>query len=167
MRYKAYDRRQVFLTGKYKNEVNILEWEMKFINDVIDGTITVFRTKKAVIIERLVELGYPKISKIVSVNDGNDEETTDGTYNYLTDIKLFNLTEEKIAELQKKLDKKMAELKVVEETSIEEQWQIEIDEFKSAYNIWINKPVEATDTGTFTKKKGKSKKPVVKKVTKK
>ena len=171
MRYDVYEKRKTFLIGKYKNELNILEWEMKFINQVIDGTIVVFRIKKATIIEKLIELGYPRINKVVSINDDNNSTSEDidvtGNYNYLTDTKLFNLTEEKIVELQKKLDKKIEELKLVEITTIEEQWQLEINEFKNAYTIWINKSTEVTDTGTFTVKKLKSKKAISKKVTKK
>lgn len=147
MRYDIYDKRKTFLTNKFENEADILRWKMKFINDVISEKIVIFKQKKDSIIAKLVEFGYPKIAKIKSIVDAvrneDEEENNDATYNYLTDLKLFMFTEEKIAELQQQLDKKEEELDNIKTTSIEDQWLKEIDEFETEYDIWVEKKPEA------------------------
>ena len=60
MRYEVYVKRKKFLIGKYEKELSKLEWKMKFIVDVINGKIVVFKNKKANIILKLEEFGYPR-----------------------------------------------------------------------------------------------------------
>lgn len=165
MRYDIYDKRKTFLTNKFENEANILRWKMKFINDVISEKIVIFRQKKASIIAKLVEFGYPKIAKFKSLTDAvhieEDEEDSGASYNYLTDMKLFMFTEEKIAELQSQLDDKEEELEVVKTTSIEEQWLSEIDKFETEYDEWITRKPEVITVKA--KKVAKKAKKIVKK----
>lgn len=160
MRYEIYDKRKKFLTKKFENEANILRWKMKFINDVINEEIVIFRQKKTVIIARLEELGYPKIAKVASIIDENDEEDKGASYNYLIDMKLFMFTKEKIDELQEQLDNKEEELRIVKVTTIEQQWLKEIEEFEVAYDEWINRKPEEIEV----KKPKKTTKKVTRKV---
>ena len=159
-RYKAYDDRKKFLTGKLQNELDILTWKMKFIREVISKKIVVFERSKASVIARLEELEYPRFGKVKSVND-NDDENVEVSYDYLTEMKLFSLTQDKIDELQKLLDAKQSELGIITRTTIEEQWSKEIEEFEEEYNEWVNrkpdeiKPKKTTKTTKKTTKKVK------------
>lgn len=177
MRLEVYVKRKKFLIGKYEKEISKLEWKMKFINDVIEENIIVFKQKKATIIARLEELEYPKFmpdKKLVKSDldddDDDDEDSDVGNYDYLTSIKLFSLTYEKIAELQKLLDLKNEEFSVIKNTSEEQQWLKEIDEFEVEYDEWIaREPViyETTNIGGKKKTSKKTTKKVTKKTTKK
>ena len=170
MRHGIYVKRKAFLIAKYENELSVLEWKMKFINQVIDETIVVFRQKQSAVIARLEELKYPKFKIIKSVNDTKDDDddeegSSSGSYSYLTVLKLFHMTEEKIAELQALLDIKQAELNHIRVTTVEEQWLTEINEFEEAYDAWLIKEPETKETVTIGKKSKKNigKRPALKK----
>lgn len=98
-----------------------------FIEHVLDNKIIIYKQKKDNIIAKLVELGFPKLA--------TDEGKTD-SYDYVTEMKLFNLTEEKIAELTEKYNNKEKELRHIEVTTETEQWIVELDEFVNAYKTW-------------------------------
>jgi hypothetical protein len=66
---------------------------------------------------------------------------------------LFSLTEEKIAELQAKLDDKQTELVKVESTSEKDQWKMELNEFLEIYKEWSEAKPEILKTVTNTKTK--------------
>jgi DNA topoisomerase-2 len=165
MRYEIYDKRKQFLTDKYTVEADMLRWKMKFINDVINETIIIFRQKDATITARLEELNYPKLAKIKTLrNDNDDEEDNNASYSYLKEMKWQVFTEEKIAELQKQLDDKEEELRNIINTTIEEQWLKEIDEFEVAHEEWLE--VKRNEAEIEQAKNMKKAKKVTKKVTK-
>ena len=67
---------------------------MRFITDVIDDKVIVFRNKRDTIVERLKELEYPlNIDKSLDTNYTIEKCKTG--YNYLINIPLYHLSEEK------------------------------------------------------------------------
>jgi DNA topoisomerase-2 len=129
-RYKMYTKRKEYLINKINNELNILEWKMKFIRNVLDGVIIVFRQKRETIIGKIKELGFPELA-----TDNNSR-----SYEYITGLALFSLTEEKVLELQEKLDNKQQELEKIKITSEEEQWNHELKELEIKYKEFITIP---------------------------
>ena len=109
----------------------------------------------------------------IDVNtDADQEEDMESTsvgasYDYLTSMKLFQFTEEKIAELQKLLDDKLNELNIIRETSEEKQWSNEIDMFIDEFNVWVDRVPETLDTVTSGKRKAKRTKKATTDMTKK
>ena len=79
---------------------------------------------------------------------------------------LFSLTDEKINELQSKLDEKQQELVKVESTSEKDQWKLELNEFLTTYKIWSETKPETfiVKSTKSTKKTVKATKKVVKEV---
>ena len=128
-RLMMYTKRKEFLIGKLNKELDILKYKKLFIEMVLDGQIIIYRQKKDIIIERLIELKFPKLAIT----------TNDKSYEYITDIPLFNLTQEKIDELNAKFNAKERELQKIQATTEIQQWIIELDEFVEAYNEWIIK----------------------------
>jgi hypothetical protein len=94
-------------------------------------------------------------------NKDSDTEQSDSkcSYDYITDMKLFNLTEEKINELVEKYNNKEQELRKIESTSETEQWLYELDEFVNAYKIWY-KTYSISSNNKNVPKKAVSIKPV-------
>jgi DNA topoisomerase-2 len=125
IRLKMYSKRKEYLINKLEKELNILKWKKIFIEQVLDGSIIIYKQKKDSIIDKLIELKYPKL--------------IDNSYDYLTNIPLFNLTLEKIEELNNKYDNKEKELEKLKLTTEIEQWNIELKEFEVEYNKWIIK----------------------------
>jgi len=122
IRLEMYTKRKSYLIGKLQKELDILKWKKQFIEYVLDGRIIIYRQKKTAIIDKLIELEFPMI---------------DDTYDYITNIPLFNLTEEKVNELIEQFNNKQEELHKVESTTEIEQWNYELDEFIESYNKWI------------------------------
>jgi DNA topoisomerase-2 len=156
VRLAMYTKRKEWLISKITNELDILKYKMKFIKFVLDGKIVVFKQKRSVIIEKLDELKFPKLSTKqsgkVEVNpdsdsntDSDSQDNSSKSYEYITTMPLFSLTEERITELQTKLDEKEQELKIVEETSETDQWKTELNEVLEIYKSWSQIKQEVVD----------------------
>lgn len=135
-RMKLYEKRKEYILRLLKNELDLISWKVKFIEMVISGDIVVFEknktVKKSVIIERLEELEFPKLSS----NSGIDKE--DGkSYGYITNLSLFSLTEEELEKLRRENEIKLAEYKEYEEASIADLWMKELKELEKAYDKWL------------------------------
>ena len=128
-RLEKYTIRKEYLISKLVNELNLLEYKAKFIEYVLDEKIIVFKQKREVIINKLVEFDFPKLAV------SNEEKT----YDYITNISLFSLTKEKIDELNEKLKNKEEELENVKSKTELEMWKIELNEFKDVYKKWYKK----------------------------
>ena len=162
VRLDMYTKRKNYLLNKLNNEVDILQYKMKFIQYVLDGKIIVFKQKKTVILDKLIELKFPKLAISNKIADNEDEENTennDKSYEYITSMALFSLTEEKIMELQEKLDNKLKELEKIQSISEKDQWKLELNEFLEIYNKWSEvKQQVLTEKKTTTKTVKKTKK---------
>jgi DNA topoisomerase-2 len=156
VRLSMYTKRKEWLIGKLNNELDILKYKMKFIKFVLDGKIVVFKQKRSVIIAKLEELKFPKLAtkqtKKENVDpdpeldsESNSESDSSKSYDYITSMPLFSLTEEKIAELQEKLDNKEQELATVEGTSEIDQWKEELNQVLEIYESWAQAKQEVSD----------------------
>jgi DNA topoisomerase-2 len=129
LRIDMYRRRKEYLIKKYENELNILAWKMKFIKFVLDGTIIVFKQKKEVIINKLKELKFPELAT-------NKESDDKESYEYITSLPLFSLTDEKVEELQEKINNKEEEIVKIKATSEIDQWKKELELLLEKYEEW-------------------------------
>ncbi len=181
VRLAMYTKRKNWLIGKLTNELDILKYKMKFIKYVLDGKIIVFKQKKSVIIDRLIELKFPKLvtkgkststndEEDVNVEEGSSEDSNDNSnksFDYITSMPLFSLTEEKIAELQEKLDSKQEELATVESTTEINQWRYELDQVLEIYEGQTKEKQEYLQAVAAGKVAPKSTKKTTKRTTKK
>lgn len=148
-RYLFYEKRKAYMIKLLENELNILKYKVKYINDILDKKIIVERQKKDVILERLHVLKYPKLSSNI------DAEESDKSYDYLTSMMLFSLTYEKIADHEKEMQEKQKELDIYKSTSIATIWKSELDEFMIAYKVWLKELEDEESMDVNGKKSGK------------
>lgn len=133
VRLELYQKRKDYLLDKWKKEMDILKWKVKFILDVRSGKIIIFdirnntSKRKDEVINRLEELKYPKFI----INNA-----TEASYNYITTTGLFNLTVEEVDKIKKQLEDKKEEIAILEGKSPSEMWIEELDQFMEAYEIW-------------------------------
>ena len=127
VRFDTYIKRKEYLINKLTKELNILDYKMKFIKDILSKNIIIERKKKQEIIDRLIELKYPQLA-----TDSKDE-----SFEYLTGIPLFSLTDEKIKELEDKCSSKEQELAIIKDTLEEDMWKTELNELKTEYIKWL------------------------------
>jgi DNA topoisomerase-2 len=124
-----------------------LKWTVKFIKDVNSDKIIIRKNTKAKIIERLEELEYPKLcGKINNKNanskqldedsDDESEKKSNKSYDYLTKLPLFSLTQDRINELEKELKENQDELDYLNKSSADELWETELKELLKEYNEW-------------------------------
>ena len=136
-RIGVYIKRKEYIEGDMLNKLNILKYKLKFIKDFNNDVIIINKkTSKNDVIKQLEENDYPKLC--------GDHLSKNFSYDYLTQIKLFDLTTEKMEELEnehKKLEKKYnAYVKL----TVEDIWRSELEEFMEAYKIWFEE-MEAED----------------------
>lgn len=164
-RMKKYKERKQHHLKFLNNELEILKYQVKFIQDNLDDVIIIKKKKKADIIKTLKTLNYPKLSNRLDaldpvddefdIEDDDDDEKDNvkieeddktkqkkhvyyKSYDYLTSMKLFSLTHEKIEELNKKLKDKKNELNDYNSTSETELWKRELLELSEYYPTWLN-----------------------------
>jgi DNA topoisomerase-2 len=117
VRLEYYKKRKEHQMDEIDKELNILEWKMKFIKGVIDGTIIVNNQTKDKISDQLEKQKFPKLSENKS-------------YDYLLTMPIYSLSKEKIDELQKRIDNLEEELEHIEATTELQQWKKELLELK-------------------------------------
>lgn len=134
-RLNIYKKRKEKYMRVLKNELNIIKYKVKFLEDVINGVIVVFINKKAVeeqqVISKLEQLEYPRLSHNVEAEDNSK------TYNYITDISLFSLTKERLDVLRQQFKNKLAIYKDYKNTKIEDIWIKELNELESEYDHYL------------------------------
>ena len=153
-RLGMYVKRKAAYLKVLENEVDLIKWKVKFLEYIIDGKIIVYSFQKPIskskVIDKLVELKFPKLSTKV-----NAEESSK-TYSYITSISLFSLTEEELEKLRKELEMKNAEYETYLNTSPEQLWLNELDEFEKMYKVWLKEEM-SDDNNNKKKSKGKGK----------
>ena len=176
VRLEGYTKRKEYFLGKYKKELDLLKWKMKFIEDVLVDKIVVNRKKREDIVAQLTKKNYPTFG--------------DEKYDYLLTLPIHSFTYEKIEELKEKIENKEEEIDLLDSKSEKEIWMDELDELKEVYvkeyqptdtNVTMTKTViktnmkitkaaiEKSEKAEIAKAKKKvvAKKPAVKKTTKK
>jgi DNA topoisomerase-2 len=94
VRLLMYTKRKVYIIIKLLKELTVLKYKKQFIEDVLNNTIIIYKQKKSDILDKLVELKYPKLSK---TSDNSNE--SNNIYNYMKENSLFNFKDEKIRDI--------------------------------------------------------------------
>ena len=117
VRLDYYKKRKQYQLDELEKELNVLDWKMKFIEGVIEGTIIVNNQTKDKINEQLTKLEFPKLSENKS-------------YDYLVQMPIYSLSKEKIDELQKKIDNLEEEMELIQNTTETDRWKSELMELR-------------------------------------
>jgi len=113
---------------------------------VVNNELIVNKKKKSALEFELESHKFPRMGK--TINDTNT------SYDYLLSMPIYNLTLEKIEELQKQEDKIKTEYNTLLELSSDTMWLNELLELKEKYNDWTSKKIiESHPSQTLTKKK--------------
>lgn len=154
-RLNMYDKRKKYYSQVLKNQLLLLEWRIKFLDYVISEKITMYQKKKPIskvqIIEQIEKYKFPKLS------DNFDDDESEKTYNYITKLGLFDLTQEKRDKLQKQYEVKLEEYNTYINTTIQQIWLNELDEFEKAYDKWLLDMEEKENDNNNDKKKKNTK----------
>ena len=138
VRSKFYGDRITYIINELIKTLDVLEYKMKFIKEFIDETIKIIRVKKVDIISQLKERNYPEV---------------EGTYDYLIKMHIYNLSEDKIDELQNQIDDKNAELVTMKKETVKSFWTRELEDLKFTDNNAVIKMKFSKKTNKKTNKK--------------
>ena len=133
-----YARRKEYQLNNLMKEIMLLETKMRFIQNVIDEEIIIYKQSKAVIINRLRELEYPfyENNEIFEYDKDVDVKSQ---YNYLLNLSIYNFTLEKVEDLSNETTSKKEEHNNLESMDIKDIWRQELDAFEEKYNEWKKK----------------------------
>ena len=115
VRKAHFIKRKKWIIEKLNADYALLESKIRFIKLVISEQLIVFNKKKDFIIKQIND--FHLIKPFVKIN---------GSWDYLLDLKIHFLTEEKILELETKMKNMLAELEIIIATSIETMWNNEL-----------------------------------------
>jgi DNA topoisomerase-2 len=187
LRIEYYAKRKDYLAGKLGSELTRLENKVRFILMVVNGELIVANRKKADLVANLEQLKFERMSKSESKSksgapkkeeelDDEDEEdsatssakgSSAAGYDYLLGMPLWSLTKEKVDELCKEKDDKMAELDWLLSQSSEDLWNTDLDAFSAALEQFEADEKAAVLEAMKINKTGKKGKPVGKAKSKK
>ena len=125
VRLELYQTRKDYLLGKWAKEIDMLNWQLKFVEGVIAEEIIVFKKQTAEVIAQLEKLKFPKFIT----------EKKIASYDYLSrDIMKF--TEDEVEKLRKKIKEKKKEIATLEAKTPTQIWDEELEDFIQAYDKW-------------------------------
>ena len=117
-RLKWYQKRKDYIVTELKEQLVISTAKRRFVEEIINKQIELYRKKKTEIVSVLEERKYP---------------LHDGKYEYLLKLPIDSFTDDMIHKLDGVIDNLSVQLKSAEETSTREMWSKELDEFEAAY----------------------------------
>ena len=131
IRYGLYDKRKQYLLNILENKIKILESKVRFINEIIDETITIYKKTKADIIDQLYKKEYLLYQdNIITETKNSDISKINNDYDYLIKMPLYSLSQDKIDELEKELETNKKEHATIFSKSIEDMWLEELSILK-------------------------------------
>ena len=146
LRLEFYHKRKAYLTDALTKEWNKLDNKVKFILEIIEGTLKIQNRKRDDVIKDLKSKGYQPFGKESEVQ----EETADtdfeagGNYDYLLSMPLWSLTRERVESLKRDRDEKEAELEKLLALSSKDLWKIDLEAFMTEWNK-ISAPVSSSE----------------------
>jgi DNA topoisomerase-2 len=162
-----YDKRITFYEARKKHQVLDMEEELllmsvraKFINEIISKKVKINNVPKAEIISQLETRKYPKMfhSKLYTeeaLKTLSKEQREEANYNFLVNMSIYNLTKEKVEELNKLTEEVKDKLEKLKKTSIESMWSNDLDELEVEYKKFMKSYYKFYDLkeSDFVKKK--------------
>ena len=121
-RYNLYKKRIKYQCDKFKNKIDILNYKIRFIEEVINEDIIIFKRNKKDITNDLIDMQYPKCN--------NDLLCKSGNYDYLLKISLEHFSNEEINKLVSSRNKIKQEYDILKSKSINQVWIEELNNLK-------------------------------------
>ncbi len=107
IRNEYYSKRKEYLVNKLKHELDIISNKIRFVNDIMDENVIVFKKKLTDIRDQLTNKDYKLI---------ND------SYDYLTDMKIHTFSEDTLNTLNNKCASVTKEYTNVSKTKLKDFW---------------------------------------------
>lgn len=148
IRLKVYAARKQHLLDAFQKEYDVLYWKVRFIELINSRELIVFQRKRADVIADLAARNFMQL---------------DGSFDYLLNMSIAALTEERAADMRAKMLEKQAEFDQLRGKTPETMWLEDLDEFEKIYadflenagRIQTTRKRKAPETKTTTKPRKK------------
>ena len=137
-----YDERKKHMVSTMEEELKLIAVRARFINDIISKKIKINNVPRAEIMEQLEKSEYPKMlnNKLIDLqllSSKSKVEQELATYNFLVNMAIYNLTKEKVEELNKQKDSVNEALDKLKSTTISELWNKDLDDLEEEYKKFM------------------------------
>lgn len=132
IRMDTYAKRKEYLLKNLQEILEMLKNKIRFIKEICDRKIVIERKSKEYIIKLLEERNYDKLPN----------------YDYLLQLPIYSLTEEKIQEYENKYSDIKNKYKTLYEMSLENIWLTELEDLKTFYkknNVNISNNIDVSN----------------------
>jgi len=158
VRFTLYTKRRLYLLIKYGRTIRILENKLRYLREVIDGKLVVFRKSKAFREQQLVDQSFDMFDMQADLTKENYD--ANGSYNYLTSMSIDSFGLETIERLEKELEKFKSFYTATEKLDEMMMWNRDLDAFMERYEVFRQEQIQVVETERLgrmevTKKKRK------------
>jgi len=122
VRLEMYKKRKEFQLMSMRHEHKILSEKLRFFRYKINGKILMENKSYDDVINNLVDNRFKQL--------GKEYDSVDVSFGYITDIKLFDVTKEKMEKLKKDTYQLGEKIQKLEITSVENIWMSELDDLE-------------------------------------
>uniref|UniRef100_A0A6C0EZ51 DNA topoisomerase (ATP-hydrolyzing) n=1 Tax=viral metagenome TaxID=1070528 RepID=A0A6C0EZ51_9ZZZZ len=150
-----YDQRIIYYELRRQNLIKILEQDLfllstraRFIMDVINDTVKIRNVAKADVIKQLVAFKYPKMcstpkgNKLIGIDDMTAAQNTEGSYDFLISMPIYNLTKEKVEDLLKEKEEQEGRLATLKGKTDKDLWEEDLKLFEAEYKKHLDEYCE-------------------------
>lgn len=148
IRMEFYAKRKAYILAKLMREVDIIQFKVRFIEDIYADKIVITKKLKKEI-EAQLESATPPYLKF---NVGDDNDTEGATYNYLLRMPIHSLSMDTLAQLRKEMEDKQAELNILQSKTEKDLYREDLDEFEQLYAQYLAEYEASLFTQNETKK---------------
>jgi DNA topoisomerase-2 len=120
VRLEYYDDRKEYLIDDFENNMIELSNKVKFIQEILDGTIDLRGMDEEQVVDTLILKDYDKME--------GDED-----FKYLTKMPMNTVTKKNVEKLKQEYNTAMNELERIKSTSIQEMWLTELNQLEEKY----------------------------------
>uniref|UniRef100_A0A6C0KGZ7 DNA topoisomerase (ATP-hydrolyzing) n=1 Tax=viral metagenome TaxID=1070528 RepID=A0A6C0KGZ7_9ZZZZ len=130
VRYEYYVKRRNYLLSDFEMQLTIVRNKMRFLRDVMSGSLVVQEVDEDVLRNEIETRGY---YKNISTDKDNSDDTSMKSYGYLLNMNIRSFTKQKVDSLQKEIDALEKLYKTSKNTKPSQMWRNDLLEFQQEY----------------------------------
>jgi DNA topoisomerase II len=136
IRLVYYQKRLDHLLNELEYEKDKATAKLRFVIEIMEDKLNIYRKKKQEIILLLEQHKYPKFTSSVVTED--DEDDNIGSYNYLLSMKISSFSYETIEKLTHELNHIENQINELHKSTASTLWLKDLDTFKTNYTLWLS-----------------------------
>jgi DNA gyrase/topoisomerase IV subunit B len=136
VRLEYYRKRKQYIINKLQYDADLMANKMRFIKEVVSEQLLVHKLKK---------------SELEDYLDTNNYKKHEDCYDYITRIPVYNLTIDKVTELENDIAKSLLDIEDLNNKKEQDMWIDELNEFEKVYQKFLDTKLLAPKTKTKKK----------------